>query len=332
MIFDFILILLLVWKLDNAVIKEYKTTYNVHSISLDNSSKCEELFEIPYWTSQAGCYTENGQYVICYPSSFGDLLIIRCYNRSTDCFIWQKSIEGCGHANAICFRPNDRKPYIADCFREGNFVNTISVLDFDQIEKGVVEVIESPARGGIYSIAYDRDADIFYSSNYLGSKEGETNVLFSYNGVFKSVREEVFLDDLSVRSDPHYSSQGVQFVKDGIAYIPYYVPEERVVGFDVESGRQVVNKKIPDSIDGHKIIEIESISYDYEKSSFMIVDAFGLIESQSEFADFKFISDIPFRWAMCGCYIENNIYIIAYPSSDGNSLILRGIDSEGGVL
>lgn len=294
---------------------------------IGEAESCREIHDIPFWASQAGCYIENGLYLICYPSSYCDLLIIRCYDKNKNEFIWQKTVEGCGHANAIAYRPIDRKIYIADCFdRDRDLVNTISVLDYDDIDKGVTNIIESPARGGVYSIAYDRGTDTFYSTNYMGTVEGEANVLFSYNGVFESVKQELPLNDFSVRNDPNYSSQGVQCVIKGIAYIPYYEPQEIIVGFDLQTGERTAVRYLPEIIDDYELIEMESITYDYDSNTFVIIDGFGIIESTYLDDDYRFVTDIPFRWAMCGCYIEEEIYIIAYTSSDGNNLILRCID------
>lgn len=305
-----------------------ENTKTINPAQSRNVNSCKEISAIPFWASQSACYTENGQYIICYPSSFEDILLLRCYDRGKNSFIWKKLIKGCGHANSICFRPSDRKLYIANCTNAGQTANIISVIELDNIEKGVIDVIQSPARGGICSIAYDRENDTFYSTNYVGINEGDANILFSYNGIFDSVKEETVLDDLTVRSETHYLSQGVQLVINGIAYIPYYKPSQIIAGFDLKTGERVVTSRIPVEIDGHDIIELEGITYDYETQSFIIVDAFGFIESRTLFNDYAYVVEIPFCWAMSGCYIEDGKYVIAYTSSDGSALILRCYDAD----
>lgn len=314
---------------------------------IDESMKVSKVSDISYICQQSGCYIEDNLYVIAYCSSFGDFCVLRCFDASTGEFVWEKYVEGCGHANAICFRPIDRRLYIADSIdthAKKGLNNTISVIEYDNIENGIVEVIESPARGGIYSIAYDMGTDTFYSTNFTGIKEGEANVIFSYNGIFESVKKEIILlDDYTVMNDPHESSQGVQCVCDGIAYIPYYEPEEIIAGFDLDTGELVVAYEIPQIVDGYQCFELQGIIYNYNVNKFVIVEAAALIECLSYFsvgnvidkkdlvvADCKLITEMPSIWALSGCYIEDGLYIISHVSFDGMNLILRCIDSKSG--
>lgn len=306
-----------------------------------NAIEYDLLTEIPFWASQGCCYIENGIYLIAYPSSTGDLCIFKGFDSIKKQYIFEKFVYGCGHVNSICFRPIDRKLYIAECTdNTGDIVNRISVIDFDNIESGVINVLFSPARGSIYSIAYDVDSDKFYSTNYIGVEEGDANVLFSYNGIFESVNKEIVLDDFSVRYKPHHSSQGVQCVVNDIAYIPYYEPTKIIAGYSIDTGELLLAYTIPDCIGTWYIGELETVFFDPIKESLIISDSFTLIEISDlvintkiqkenlELAKCIIFDYIPYRWALTGCYIEDEKYIICYVSSDGSNLIVRCYDSK----
>lgn len=231
--------------------------------------------------TQGCCYTENGLYVICCASSKSDNLRLRCYDSKSKEFVWDKTINGGAHGNAICFRPYDRRLYIADCFSyesRGVLKNTISVVDYDNIDAGVIEVITSPARGGIYSIAYDEKTDIFYSTNYRGSTEGNSNALFSYDGVFETVRNVVYLDDFTARFVPVHSSQGVQCVVDGIAYIPYYSPKPVIAGYDILTGKLLFAEVIPWKVDEYDVCELQSVMYNNDNKTICILSSSVLMQ------------------------------------------------------
>ena len=242
--------------------------------------KFDMLYHMDRDTAQGGCYIEDGLFVFCYCSNDSDDLILRCFDINTLEFVWEKTINDGAHGNAICFRPKDRKLYIADCFSFDSrevLKNTVSVVDYDNIEAGITEVIVPPARGEIYSIAYDRETDTFYSTNYRGSKEGDANVLFSYEGIFEEVKDEVSLDDFTVRFSPTHSSQGVQCVSDGIAYIPYYAPQPIIAGYDLFTGELLFAEKIPRSINGKKNGEIESVMYSYDDKTITVLTTTSLL-------------------------------------------------------
>ncbi len=245
----------------------------------------QQLFTLDEYGIQGGCYTEEGRYVICFSSSTSNNLILKCLDSNTMQFLWSVSINEGKHGNAICFRPADRCLYIADCFSYDSrsvLDKTISVVDYDHPEAGVIETIVSPARGGIYSIAYDREADTFYSINYRGTVEGDANALFSYDGVFESVRQMVCLDDFSARFVPAHSSQGVQCIADGIAYVPYYAPEPIVAGYDLYTGKLLFAEKIPKSIGGSKIGELESVLYNEDSKNIWILTSKMILQYADE--------------------------------------------------
>lgn len=242
--------------------------------------KFDMLYHVDKDMAQGGCYIEDGLFVFCYCSNNSDNLILRCFDINTLEFVWEKTINGGAHGNAICFRPKDRKLYIADCFSFDSrevLNNTISVLDYDNIDAGITEVIVSPARGGIYSIAYDRETDTFYSTNYRGSKEGDANVLFSYEGIFEEVKDEIRLDDFTTRFSPVHSSQGVQCVTDGIAYIPYYSPRPIIAGYELPTGRLLFAELIPKAIDGIENGEIESIIYNEDDKTIIVFTSTSIL-------------------------------------------------------
>lgn len=230
---------------------------------------------------QGGCYVEDGLYVFCCTIPNSDELVLRCFDSKSMDYVWEKTINGGYHGNAICFRPVDRRLYIADCFSymsRDKLRNTISVVEFDNIEAGVVDVIKSPARGNIYSIAYDRDTDTFFSTNYRGNKERDANALFIYNGVFESVKDIVYLDDFAARFTPPHSSQGVQCVKDGIAYIPYYSPDAIIAGYDITNGQLLFAEKVPKSFQNHKIGELEAVMFDPDEEKLTVLSKTSLIQ------------------------------------------------------
>ena len=239
------------------------------------------LAEVPRGYVQGGCYVEDGLYLFCYTSRTSDNLTLKCFDSKRMKFVWEKILNGGAHGNSICFRPADRKIYIADCYSYTNpqkLLSTISVADFDNIDAGIIETIQVPDSAGIYSIAYDMDTDTFYSTNYRGTKEGYANALFSYDGVFERVKDIVYLDDYTVRYDPVHSSQGVQCVKDGIAYIPYYSPSPKVAGFDISTGNLVFALGVPKTVEKRDLGELEAIMYDPDNYGFTLLTSMSFLQ------------------------------------------------------
>lgn len=237
--------------------------------------------EIPFRWAMSACYTEDGKYVVAYTSSDGNCLILRCYDAKNNIVVWSKEINEVKYANTICFRKKDRCLYVAECYTYADAEhvgNRICVLDYDNIDRGFVKVIKSPARGGIYSIGYDECNDIFYSTNYLGDNEGKANALFSYNGIFESVRKEIFLDDLTVRNSPSYQSMGIQCVVENTAYILYSSPEFVIAGFDSVSGNMKFAYSIPKmTTDNKAVIRPESILYNPDLDVTLIQTATAMV-------------------------------------------------------
>ena len=214
---------------------------------------------------QGGCYTENGRFVIFIAENATDYGVLQCVDSKTYAVIWTSPRLKLYHANAIAFRPQDRKLYIAACYSESDtstLLNTVLVVDYDA-HQSVENTITSPAPGGIYSLAYDRDTDTFYSTNYRGTTEGQANALYEYNGVFDSVKRVIVLDDLTVRGAIASSSQGVQCVVDGIAYIPYYSPQKCIVGYSLTNGARVSVSNLGRTTNDFKNIgEPEFVAFD----------------------------------------------------------------------
>lgn len=171
----------------------------------------------------------------------------------------------------------------AGCYVEKkNVSNRICVLDYDNIDRGIIDEIHSPARGGIYSIGYDEREDRFYSTNFLGTKEGDANVIFSYNGIFKSVKEEFTIDDLMMRNSPSYQTMGVQCIVDNTAYVLYSEPKFVVAGYDLNSGRLKFVYQIPNlTEDGKEVIRPESLFYNSDKKEVMIQTATAVVYCDS---------------------------------------------------
>ena len=190
---------------------------------------------------QGGCYTENGNFVIYIAEHESDYGVLQCVNMDDYAIKWTSPRLKLYHGNAIAFRPNDRKLYIAPCYAQedtSTLLNKILVVDYDE-HQSIESEITPPGPGGIYSIAHDRETDVFYSTNYRGTAEGSANALYEYTGVFDSVNRVILLDDLSARGKIVASSQGVQCVADGIAYIPYYSPHKCIIGYSLETGAKI---------------------------------------------------------------------------------------------
>lgn len=213
---------------------------------------------------QGGCYTENGRFVIYIAENGTDYGVLQCVDSTTHEIVWTSARLQLYHANAIAFRPADRKLYIAPCYTESDasvLLNTIIVVDYDT--HTIERTIASPAPGGIYSLAYDAGTDTFYSTNYRGTTEGQANALYKYDGVFESLNSTVILDDMTVRGDIVSSSQGVQCVADGIAYIPYYTPNKCIVGYSLEDGSRVSVSNLPRTTNLYRNVgEPEFVAFD----------------------------------------------------------------------
>ena len=224
---------------------------NFESVKVMNGNNVLEMMENGLYL-QGGCYVENGVFVyaaVSYNSNDNDLVAVDM-NTGTELWRYNLPIE---HANAIAYRKYDRKLYIAPCetvvIEQGQqttqYSKNIYVVDYDN-PSAVVETIVSPARGFIYSIAYDETSDTFYSTNFTGNVDGDSNVLFEYNGIFTSVKNEItLLDDYAVANTPALDNQGVQCVHNGVAWIVYYNPTRIIAGFDVKTGEKLVEYTIP---------------------------------------------------------------------------------------
>lgn len=292
--------------------------------------------KIPAWLPQCACYVEDGLCLIPYSSTLNDYIILRCYDTQNNAYIWEKYIEGCGHANSICFRPDDRRIYIAECYEEEGLSKKVAVIDYDNIDKGVVDVInvDLPKDENLYSIAYDEGEDTFYGF----SKNEEGNKLYSFEGVFDEINGNLILDDPEF-NDVQRSMQGVQFVINNIAFLVYYSPDKMITGYDVDTGEKKFAYRFPDQVDnGGSMIEfgeLESIAYDKDCNQFYIISSDNIFQGtflseiigtpDGEYAyegvveisekEIVLKTEIPQRWALSGCWVEDGIYIVCYATT-----------------
>lgn len=305
------------------------------------------LTDIPNWSVQGGCYIEDGLFITAYGSQQMDRTILRCYDSINDTVKWQNEIDGCGMSGTIAFRPKDRKLYVANVYDETcNLTNKISVIDYDHIDDGVIDVITSPARGGLTGVGYDIENDVFYSTNYMGVNDGEANVLFVYEGLFDSVKQEIVLDDFTVRYDKHLSNQGINCIVEDIAYIVYHSHDNSlfvVAGYDIVDGSLVQAYEIPGKIGVYDVIEPEALLYLTDENRFVLQDAYGLIDCVNIISgernanidktnipecQCRYISLFPQIWALCGCYAEEDVFIVGYVATDGSRFVIRGYNCK----
>lgn len=244
--------------------------FNNEVFELPFNYPCNIVAEFPTPNVQGGCWIENNRYVFGSPHA-NNMCRLYEWDSATNTIIRTVDVEGY-HANAIAFDPSDRYLYIADCLDvNNNYCNTITVIDYDRMT--FVTRITAPVQQ-IYSIAFDRDTNTFYSSNFTGTTEGVANVITEYNGIFESVKRQILLDDLTVRYDIHHSSQGVQCVKGGIAYIPYYDPSRTIVGYDLTTGKRIIVANIPEYLNNYKYTgELEAITYNEMDDSYIVFAA-----------------------------------------------------------
>lgn len=321
------------YKMDSSAIE--KSNNNTVIKGILPIEECALLTDIPWWSIQGGCYVEDGLFLFACASSFGDYTILRCYDINSDSIIWEKMLSGCGHANSICFRPIDRRLYVANCtvYGSADWDNRISVIDYDNIEEGVIQIINTQA-DGIYSIAYDRDNDRFYGWNCIeGEADNTEYILVSYDDLFKSIREEIWLDTSWQDSNVVYSSQGFQCVVDGIGYILYYEPSQIIAGYDLTTGEVKYICEVPVKIGQDEVHELESFTFSQDTGKFYVSSFTDMYECPAVnlhapgSGQLKLITKLPQIWALMGCYVENGKYIIGYVSTLGEPLILRCYNS-----
>lgn len=244
--------------------------FNKEVFKLPFDYPCNIVAEFPTNNVQGGCWIENNRYVFGSPLA-NNMCRLYEWDAAANSIIRAVDVEGY-HANAIAFDPSDRYLYIADCLdANNNYCNTITVIDYDRMT--FVTRITAPVTQ-IYSIAFDRDTNTFYSTNFTGTTEGVANVITEYNGIFESVKRQILLDDLTVRYDIHHSSQGVQCVKGGIAYIPYYDPSRTIVGYNLATGKRIIVANIPEYLNNYKYTgELEAITYNEMNDSYIVFAA-----------------------------------------------------------
>ena len=224
---------------------------NFESVKVLNGNNVLEMLENSLYM-QGGCYVENGIFVyaaVSYQSDNNDLVAVDM-NNGTE--LWRYTLP-IYHANAIAFRKSDRKLYIAACQEAGSSVlmNKILVVDYDN-PSAVIDTITSPARGDIFSLAYDSTTDTFYSSNYTGANAGEADYLFQYNGIFSSVEAEIkLIGDYCVDNKPGHDNQGVQCVHNNVAWIVYTLPTRILAAFDVKTGKKIAAYTVPTVFNGY---------------------------------------------------------------------------------
>lgn len=241
--------------------------FNKEVFKLPFEYPCNIVAEFPTNNVQGACWIENNTYIFGSPRA-NNMCRLYEWDSANNIITRTVDVEGY-HANAIAFDPVERYLYIADCLdSNNNYCNTITVIDYDRMT--FVTRITAPVEQ-IYSIAYDSDTHTFYSTNFTGTTDGVSNVLTEYNGVFESVKRQIVLDDLTVRYNIHHSSQGVQCVKNGIAYIPYYDPSRTIVGYDLTTGKRIMVANIPEYLNNYKYTgELEAITYNAMNDSYIV--------------------------------------------------------------
>lgn len=233
---------------------------------------CNVIGELPLGV-QGACWVDAHNYVFAIPDTPTTCNVYK-WDESTHTLSDPVNLQ-VYHANSIAYNPTNGYLYFADAITndgQGDLLNTITVVRYSDLS--FVKRITSPAEGGIYSVAYDRDTNTFYSTNYRGNTEGQANALYEWNGEFESVNRKIILDDLTVRFNPTSSSQGVQCVVNGVAYIPYYEISRVVVGYNLTDGKKVSVSNIPRCLNGYRHArELEAVTYNYDTKQYIVFNS-----------------------------------------------------------
>lgn len=222
-----------------------------------------ERFNFDRHDMQGACWYEDNKFIMCVGGSGVNTCNLICVDADDGSEVWNYELQ-LYHANSICYRPIDHCLYIAACYDVNspeNLLDQVIVVDARN-PSTILNTIHVPARGGIYSVAYDSTTDTFYSTNYRGTTDDEANILFEYNGIFASVKREIkLLDDLTVACPAGHSGQGVQLVHNGVAWIVYYEPTRAILGFDVKTGEKVAAFNVAPVFNGYSEVgELQNLT------------------------------------------------------------------------
>ena len=175
------------------------------------------------------------------------------------------------HANAITYNPDDGNLYITDCFAydaSSILIPTITIINASTFAFQERKTLPVPSGAtGCYSLVYDRDEKIFYATMFRGSVLGQANRVYKYNAALDEIIGYFDLQgDYITHYTPFSSSQGVQYVKDGIIYQVWY-DFGCISGHSTIDGKRLLAFNVPWFANSYRFVgELESVCVDADNN------------------------------------------------------------------
>lgn len=257
---------------DNA---EDITAIQRNSRELKGNLLLNEIYQYTDGAPNGACYIGNDRVVVYYSKSGSNTGVLTCYNLSTFTKVWSNSINGY-HGNSVTYNPENNNLYICGCMdnTNNNRINAILEIDADA-PSVVIREITLPDITECYSLIYDKDSHKFYATPYVGTTPGSSNIMCVFNETLDELLETKTLP-IYPATTYQLSTQGVQMVKDGVAYvISYSMTCQALWGYDTTTGELVTTAMLPRFINTCRGVgEPETLFYDYDNDRVIMESLF----------------------------------------------------------
>lgn len=234
-----------------------------------------DIYEYTEGSPNGACYIGNDKVVVYYSKTGSNTGVLTCYNLSTYTKVWSHSINGY-HGNSVTYNPKNNSLYICGCLdnTNNNRLNIILEIDADA-PSVVIREITLPGITECYSLIYDRDTEKFYATPYIGTTPGSSNIMCVFNETLDELLETKTLP-VYPATTYQLSTQGVQMVKNGVAYvITYSMTCKALWGYDTTTGELVTLTMLPHFINSCRAIgEPEALFYDYDNDRVIMESLF----------------------------------------------------------
>lgn len=223
------------------------------------------------------CYIGNNQYAVYFSSNDVDTGSFIIFDALSHEKISETSLTMC-HGNSMAYNKNNNKVYVCGAYSVtdiNTLIPSIYVVNVDDRNTPILESIITPPlpsfATGIYSLAYDDTYNRFYAICARGVTAGEYNRLICYNSDLSSIISERIITGLVAKSN-----QGVQYVRNNIAYWVCYDPDYRgLYTFNVNTGELLNIISLPKLINGYRLPgEYQSVIYNYDNDSWFLTSRF----------------------------------------------------------
>lgn len=218
---------------------------------------------------QGGCYIGNNRYVYYTAIANSNSGILHCINLNNGSILWEHNLE-LYHGNSITFNSNTNELYICYCYNNNDpsiLIPTIGVISLNDTTK-ISREFDLPVEG-CYSFTYDETSNKYYAICYRGREDGKANKLYIFDNNFKLVDSVILKNYPSL--DGVSSTQGVQVVRNCVAYVLSYYPTPTIYANNIYTGDLLFVYNIGRFINNFRYTgEVEFLSYNKDSDDFIV--------------------------------------------------------------